>query len=251
VIATDRDVRIDENTSAKIHFLVADEGGDAAAIEHLGGKMVVHRGRDLPVRALTNDTYESSLAYLRSLGPGAAPASASSLDRFARAAHRSAAWTEAGKAGASAGKESAAMGTPEAAGGKTARKTAPDPVEAAFGILKDLSQGDRTVWSIVYDLGKRRVQFRTRAHREIRTLDLATLDFRCETPVRVLDVNARASGDIVGRLVDYTTERNLSLVRAAFAGTDFLRRLEPEVIERVARAPEEMICMRWMKVSEP
>jgi choloylglycine hydrolase len=219
VLASDATVRIEEGTSAKIHFLVADAGGDVAAIEYLGGTRVAYRGDDLPFRALTNDTYEASLAFVRDLGPAAATSSAGSLDRFARAARRSAAFPPTGG-------------------------EAPRTLDSAFALLDDVAQGDRTCWSIVYELKDRRVHFRTRQNRRLRTLDLAGLDFRCETPVRVIDVNAPVSGDLGERLVDYTLERNRDLVRGSFAKTEFLQGIPAEMIERLSGAPGAMPCVR-------
>ena len=72
---------------APIHYLVADAAGDAAALEFLDGKLVVHRGAAMPVRALTNSTYsESVAAFERAKAKGEMPKSVSSLDRFVRAA---------------------------------------------------------------------------------------------------------------------------------------------------------------------
>lgn len=76
VIASGTKVRIIER-GAPLHYLVADANGDVAAIEFLDGRMVVHRGNTLPVAALANDPYTSSLSAMRR-GSG---------DRFARAAH--------------------------------------------------------------------------------------------------------------------------------------------------------------------
>lgn len=76
VIASEAKVRITES-AAPLHYLIADAAGDIATIEFLGGRMVVHRGSTLPVAALANDPYASSLTAMRR---GAA-------DRFARAAH--------------------------------------------------------------------------------------------------------------------------------------------------------------------
>ncbi len=61
VIRTDAGIRISTG-STPVHFLVADRTGDAAVIEFLAGRMVVHRGDTLPVRALTNSTYDESTA---------------------------------------------------------------------------------------------------------------------------------------------------------------------------------------------
>jgi choloylglycine hydrolase len=71
VLASEPKIRI-SSRAAPLHFLVADPSGDAAAIEFLNGKMVVHRG----ATALANDPYERSRATLKSGGAD---------DRFARA----------------------------------------------------------------------------------------------------------------------------------------------------------------------
>jgi choloylglycine hydrolase len=70
VIASDGKVRI-AASGAPLHYLIADASGDTAAIEFLGGKMVVHRGANV----LANDPYEDSLAAKKR----------GARDRFARA----------------------------------------------------------------------------------------------------------------------------------------------------------------------
>ncbi len=70
VIASAAKVRIAAK-SAPLHYLVADASDDAAAIEFLGGKMVVHRGASV----LANDPYTESVAALKR----------GARDRFARA----------------------------------------------------------------------------------------------------------------------------------------------------------------------
>ena len=61
VIAADPQVRIFETVD---HYLVADRQGNCAAIEFLDGQMVYHTGEKLPVKALTNSTYEGSIRVL-------------------------------------------------------------------------------------------------------------------------------------------------------------------------------------------
>jgi penicillin V acylase-like amidase (Ntn superfamily) len=66
VVASDERLRIDPLTiPARVHYLVCDAGGDCASIEFLDGKMVCHRGENLPCRALANDPYDASAAYLK------------------------------------------------------------------------------------------------------------------------------------------------------------------------------------------
>jgi len=61
VVATDKKVRIAAVGNTPLHYLVADAKGNAATIEFLDGKMLVHKGSDLPFPVLTNDDYASSL----------------------------------------------------------------------------------------------------------------------------------------------------------------------------------------------
>lgn len=75
VVASLDKVRIARD-SVPLHFLVADRNDDVASIEFLNGKAVVHRGKDLPHRALANDPYARSLDAMKR----------GANDRFARAA---------------------------------------------------------------------------------------------------------------------------------------------------------------------
>lgn len=215
VIASDERIRIIRGGAAPVHFLVADSSGACAAVEFLGGKMVVHTGGSMPMHALTNDTYEQSVDYAhRFRGVADLPRTNRSLDRFVRAAHMA-----DGFVGDSRG-----------------------AVAHAFGVLRDVSQGEFTRWSIVYDIAARRVHFRTRAHEGVRYVDLSSLSFDCVTPVVVIDVNAPHSGDLGDALVPYTREANQALIATSFRQTDFLRDTAPEAIERLSRVPDTMPC---------
>lgn len=212
VVASDRDVRI-TGTRVKLHFLVADAGGETAAIEFLGGKMVAHRDRTMPYRVLTNDTYDASVEYARTTD-AASDTSPSSLDRFARAA------------------------------AAVSRSPAPEnTVDAAFDLLGRVAQVS-TQWSVVYDIKARRVYFRTRLARDIRSIDLAKLDFSCATPVEIIDVNGSGAGDVTGALVAYTRAANQAVVRAAYAKTEFLSTVPVPLQDAIARYPEQMRCAR-------
>src|SRR3954468_16115106 len=68
VVATDKNIRI-VSTGTPQHYLVADSKGGVATIEFLNGKMVVHRGNQLPYPVLANSTYESSLNAFKNNKP--------------------------------------------------------------------------------------------------------------------------------------------------------------------------------------
>jgi penicillin V acylase-like amidase (Ntn superfamily) len=190
-----------------IHYLVADAAGDSAAIEFLDGKLVVHRGAAMPVRALANSTYADSVAaFERARSKGEVPTTVSSLDRFVRAAMM------AGQGNA-------------------------DPIARGFEILASVAQPYFTRWSVVYDLGAREVHFRTEGNRAIRRVALAGLDFSCGTPVKMLDVTAGGAGDVSAAFVDYSETANRALIESAFTKTPFLREVPAAARDAMAANP--------------
>ncbi|MDH5628199.1 MAG: hypothetical protein OEY69_07885, partial [Candidatus Krumholzibacteria bacterium] len=102
--------------------------------------------------------------------------------------------------------------------------------------------GEYTQWSIVYDIAAMRVHFRTRANPMVRRIDLAGLDFACDSPVRVLDMNTQFTGDVTGKLRDYTLDANRALIGTAFARTDFLRDIPGDALDALARFPQTLHC---------
>ena len=171
VIASDEKIRQEQPlTPGRIHYLVCDATGDCATIEWLGGKMVCHRGADLPFRALANSTYAESVSFTRTNAPPAGPAARSndarSLSRFACAASRAAAFKP---------------GEPEA------------DVAYAFETLEQVRQGNYTVWQMVYDIPGRKIHYRTRSNARQQTLELKNLDFACARPAKFADLRARTS----------------------------------------------------------
>lgn len=62
VLASESQVRIADYSD---HYLVCDRTGDCATIEFLDGVLVYHTAETLPVKALTNSTYEESVSAWR------------------------------------------------------------------------------------------------------------------------------------------------------------------------------------------
>lgn len=171
VIASDKKIRL-ENTPirARIHYLVCDARGDCATIEFLDGRMQVHEGKDLPWRALANDTYFSEAAYLEAhpQHSNTKPlADTDSIPRFCRAAMRAADFRPAKNSG--------------------------QDIAYAFNTLDQVRQGQYTVWQIVYDVTDHKTYWRTRSNRKERCLDLATVNFAPNKPVRFADIQSNTS----------------------------------------------------------
>jgi hypothetical protein len=60
----------------------------------------------------------------------------------------------------------------------------------------------------VFDTGRRRLYLRTQPNPEIRFIDFNRLDFSCQAPVKMLDINAKLNGDITGQLHIYSYQEH-------------------------------------------
>lgn len=214
VLAADQKIRV--NGDVPLHYLVADRKGEVATVEFLDGRLVAHTGKSLPVAALTNSTYEESERFRQAKESGSASPGNNSLDRFVRAAERVEAFD----------------------GGKG------DAVAYAFETLDEAAQGNYTQWSIVYEIDRARVHFRTRSHRPVRSLSLKGLNFECGRPARVLSLDAKVEGDVARHLVPYTRQINYELVKTSASKTPFLASTPAAELERWAAYPEAAVCRR-------
>ena len=163
------------------HFFLSDREGNTAAIEFIDGDLYVYTGDSMPIPALFNTAYPEELANLEGYAGfgGEKPVRLrhKRTKRFVHAAHMI--------------------------------RNAPQSVDADYGfkILKTLERG-LTQWSIVIDVNQERVYYCTSTGNKIKYFDIARFDFSPDTPVKMLDVNARLSGDVTDSFVDYSPERN-------------------------------------------
>jgi choloylglycine hydrolase len=216
----DEVIRNGENTrivsDVKLHYMVNDREGNAATIEFLEGKFIARTGSALPVPTLTNDTYARSLDFAKKTsaakaqGPG-------SLERFTRAAER----------------------TREFYKRAVSEKEA---VDYAFEILANVAQQGYTQWSIVYDQKRGRIYFRTMQSAQIKSIDARSFDYSCGSTVKMLDINAKESGDVTGIFKDYTHAANRDLIERSFRGTPFLKSVPSTTLNLLASYPEKFPC---------
>jgi choloylglycine hydrolase len=225
VIASDKFLRIRPKKGTHNHFLVSDRQGDCAVIEFIDGKMVVYTRNSLPHKVLTNSTYAQSLGFLNQ-GKIPEPDQFKSIERFIRAAN---------------------MVKKYGSEGSTS------PLDYSFDILKSVSwSADRVVnnikftsntrWSIVYDSTHLRVYFRTWDYQQIRSIDMARLDFSCKTLSRVLDINENLSGDVTDKFVEYTQKINRDLIGKAFTKTPFLTNFPANKLDILSKYPDTFVC---------
>lgn len=190
VIATDKTIRINKEAGAPLHFLVADANGNAATIEFINGKMVVHRGEDLQYPVLTNTIYKEALQQVNEAKGTNGRYKDNSVERFATACRMV--------------QEYHQNNSNEA------------PVDYAFSILNNISQGSYTKWSIVYDITNRQIHFVSNTMQQRRQINLLDFDFTCNNTPLAFSLSDRRSGDVSKYFTTLTAEQNKKLIEKSF-----------------------------------
>lgn len=212
IIDSDSFLRISKLSLAPVHFLACDAKGNVATIEYVDGKMVYHTGATLPVCALSNDTYELSHNYMKSLANlKTRQFTSGSYDRFSEAASMA----------------------QDFKGG--------NGVDYSFSVLERVAQGSFTRWSIVYDIKNMTIHYKTQNNREARELNIGEFDFTCSSPSLYIDIDGNFKNESSG-FRPYSAQKNREIIDRAFSEVDFLQSVTREERETVARYPESMKC---------
>ena len=188
IINSDQKIRISDEATP-LHFLIADAKGNAATIEFLHAKMVVHKGNQLPFAVLTNDTYAKSIAAAEQTSVTGNLPGNNSLDRFVTACKM-------------------------VDDVKTVNSKLPLQ-DYAFSILDKVSQGDFTKWSIVYDISDKKVYFKTADFQSVKSFALNAFNFNCNATAKMFNINQVGEGDIATRFTLPDKALKLSVLEKA------------------------------------
>jgi hypothetical protein len=231
IINSDTLLRIVDATS-KYHFLISDRFGSVATIEFLDGKMISHSQNSLSIPVLANSTYDNSLKCYKN---GENTDSNLSLYNFCTAAD----------------------------GIKKINESPNDSlINYAFHLLKSVSQGLSTKWSIVYDITNMRVYFKVfetpiivgeqkifmkqPGQAEMKFVDFKSFDFDCDKVAKVLNLNDNFSGVVDSQFINYTTETNKEYINQTFKffkDWGFNLNVGSEQIDYLAKYPESFKCI--------
>lgn len=214
LIATDSKLRIASDDTAPLHYLVADAGGNAATIEFLDGKMVVHQNKELPFPVLTNDRYDASLQQSGAEAGNRYNFTSNSIERFAKACKGVRDFD--GKPGTA--------------------------VDHSFSILDDVAQGSHTKWSIVYDIANRKVWFKTLGFTQVKNIAFSDFDFSCSAPAKAWDMNQSVAGPVARLFHDHSSEMNRQLVTRSFRESSSQIRVREGEIRETWQYPEGISC---------
>jgi len=230
VISSDTLLRIVDATS-KYHYLICDRLGNVATIEFLDGKMVSHIQNSLPIPVLANSTYKNSIECYKTDGN---TDSNRSLYNFSTAAHKI----------------------------QENKKSSNDSIlNDAFEILKSVSQGVGTKWSIVYDItnmkiyfkifetpvivGEQKIFMKQPGQAELKFINFKNFDFNCSKNVKVFNLNKNSSGAVDNQFINYSTEINKEYITEAFTffkDWGFNLNIGSEQIDYLAKYPESFLC---------
>lgn len=214
VIATDKIVRIASVGTTPLHYLVADKKGNAATIEFLNGKMTVHKGTELPFPVLANSTYSQSVSHYKT--SSLQRNGQSSLARFSRACSMVDDYQK--------------------------NKTTASPIDYSFNILSQVSQGDFTKWSIVYDIGQSKIYLKTNTEKRVKWIDVNAFDLVCTSKPMQLDVNAHAEGDVTKRFISYAPKDNLRTVQKSFRESNDRISVPTSYIVKINEYQQQIFC---------
>jgi penicillin V acylase-like amidase (Ntn superfamily) len=219
IIASDKLIRID-NDGPPLHYLVADASGKSATIEFLNGKMVVHQGSELPFSVLTNSTYESSVRYAGSANAGSGnndlAFADNSIQRFTKACSMLKQYEST--------------------------STAKPAVDQAFEILDAVSQGEFTVWSIVYDISKKQIHFKTGRAKQVKTVRFDAFDFSCGVASVAFDMNKSTNGDVSKKMIPLDETLNRSIINKAASDSKHRVNITPKEIAENVRYASAVHC---------
>jgi len=230
VMSSDTLLRIVDGVS-KFHYLITDHSGHTAAIEFLGGKMVCHTGKSIPIEALANSTYEKSLNCYKNSEDTEANRS---LYNFCKAAGSQ----------------------------QNSSYSGDSAIAYAFSTLNALSQGVFTKWSIVYDVTSMKIYFKVFETPTIigeqkmflkqpgvavmKIVDFKDFDFSCRSVTKVLDLDNNHEGVVNQYFVDYSTGINRESIAKTFTffkGWGINIEMKDEELDYLAKYPESFRCL--------
>lgn len=230
VVAAMRNVRITRQSVPKLHFFLADAGGNFAVIEFVNGQPRQYVNDEATKAFICNDTFEKSSTDLKKYTPwgGENPV----MEGFRNYIPE----------------EAVVMGAD-----MLARYDGDLPLnDYAFDILEKVQAPRGTPqhpeygsqWSVVYDPVNLKFAFTTLANSEIRNVDINVLDFEaCE--VKAVSIASSRAGDIVPQLGGFAKEENHQLFREAvkaFLGVNQLNDFLEQEIKVAAETPYAYSC---------
>lgn len=160
------------------HYFVADKSGKTAIIDFIDGRPVVYTGDSMPIPMCCNSPYSEAMKWLSQ--------------------HRG--------FGGELEIEKIYREIPRFLHGARLLKdyTTQDPVDYCFNMLEEMSKNVR--WSVVIDVNRMKVYFKTNVNQDIRYFSLIHGDFGRKDGLLMLDIDCPGPGDVRSQFSSYNRE---------------------------------------------
>ncbi len=195
------------------HFFLGDGEGNCAVIDFVDGRVVVHRGEQMPVPGLFNARYAREISqsrFFKGFGGQYEPVLTDKLvPRYVKTGVMLKQYD---------GRE--------------------DALEYSYKILDHLFVSEVADWSVVFDVRGRRVHFKTSRNRSIKQFSLDGLDFSNAGPVQILAIDIAEGGDVGEQFQAYSHEKMADFIRTIPLPREFCEMgglTSDEFITRLAR----------------
>ncbi|WP_165921073.1 linear amide C-N hydrolase [Paenibacillus albiflavus] len=206
-------VRIDQSTT-KLHYLLADASGDCAIIEFINGQMIVHHDEQLPLPVMTNTVYSKANQDIQ-LGIrhwfDRDEYECNSMDRYLIVADALQADTDEVR------------------------------VEDAFRILSTAKRED-TVYSLVYDIHARIIYARTSRNQAIVSISLSKFDYSKQASSKAANLQKLHADKGSCQFEAYSAAYNRQAIHAFFRDpvltSIFKWEITDEMIQYLAHYPD-------------
>ncbi len=161
------------------HFFVGDNQGNTAAIAFADGKVVVHKGKNMPIPALFNTPYDREMELIKYFKPYGGEYEVDINDpeipRFI--------------------KTDVLL---------NAFNPSENSVDYGFYMLDKIKVNDEPEWSVIYDARQKEVYFKTRLNPEIKSISMADIDFSNKEPVLICNMDIKNGGNVLGQFIPYS-----------------------------------------------
>ena len=195
------------------HYFLGDARGDCAAVEFIQGEVVVHRGETMPVPGLFNEPYAREIElsrYFKGFGGLYEPdLDDNKVPRLVKTAVMIRDYDPA-----------------------------QDAVEYGLRMLRQLTVNEEPKWSVLIDVVRKNVYFKTMANPEIKSFSFRDIDFSNQGPVLALNMDQKQGGDVGRSLRPATDDAIEALLVSLPLPDDFFKQTgitKKIFIERFAR----------------
>lgn len=206
-------IRIDQSTS-KLHYLIADRSGHRAIIEFLNGKMTIYKGK-LILPVIVNSPYEEALKEIESGKTN---------------------WADCGEY-----QENSMQRLLTVSKRMQENSNHVDVIDFAFEVLNSAKRED-TVFSLVYDINRMEVHAYTNRNTERKTIKMVDFDFDNGLLSQSVDLQRLRAKNVTEQFETYNTEFNHNAVNSFFRNPTltaiFKWEISDEMIQFLARYPD-------------